>query len=438
MSNAYHLLHFIPATEGWEMPPILEGMAHKLVESGRLRINADESRNFVKYSTVDSDRAFSARELTDPELLPETRKIIAKSVPLGLGDQAVEEVIERLQRDLKKARGIDEERELKVARVLMQSAHPAVMMLALFEGAEFYVSYSHNVGDLMAVHFWDTHGTAGGLQAVNDDSNAVYVSCMGDPFFEGERKTYTTDGWPALARMVVIAGQEIGHYADLLRDKHGIYGRVSASLSPLAPSHDCKLARDADILNIRHLHGTLNSKGLRLLHQAENIVDFFESRLKFSPRWMLGQCWRFIAWSNFTARIGRSVPALRTHPKLNRATAIDEFLRDMLFNLAPQADAYRREDAIEEEAIACIEALARVPQQVNKWGHEAVLFVIPNMYRLYYGAVIPNVTGALGPEALKLVKNANNIDIIHKLKVSAKQCLRARPGWHPKWAEKAD
>lgn len=438
MANEYHLLHFIPAIEAWEMPPILEGMAKTLVESGRLRINADDSRNFVKYSTVDTDRAFSARELTDEKLLPTTRKTIAQSVPIGLGEQAVEDVIERLQQDLKKARGIEEEKEMKVARVLMQSAHPAVMMLALHEGTEFFVSYSHNVGDLMAVHFWDTHGTAGGLQAVGDEASAVYVSCMGDPFFEGERKTYTTDGWPALARMVVIAGQEIGHYADLLRDKHGVYGRVSASFSPLAPRAECKKARDADMLHVRQLVETLNSNGLRRLHQAENIVDFYDSRLKFSPQWLLGQAWRFMIWTVFTLRNRASIPALRTHPKLRRATAITHFLQDMSFNLAPVAEVYRRADPVEEEAIACIEALARVPQQVNKWGHAAVAYTIPYMYRLYYGSVIPNVSAMLGKEALNFTKIAYNVDKIQRLKVFATRMSMKRPAWHPKWSQKAD
>ncbi len=57
---------------------------------------------------------------------------------------------------------------------------------------------------------------------------------------------------------------------------------------------------------------------------------------------------------------------------------------DMRFNLSPKADAYAREDPVEEEAIACVEALARVPQQANKWGHRLTRAMMPNLYRIYY------------------------------------------------------
>ncbi|MFZ4125331.1 MAG: DUF2748 family protein [Rickettsiales bacterium] len=430
-SNEYHLLHFIPAVEAWEMPPVLEQMAQQLVKSGRLRINADNERNFVKYSTVDSDRSFSARELTNPELLPQTRQTIAQSVPMGLGDAAIDEVLEQLHRELKKARGIDEAKELKVARVLMQSAHPAVMLLALREGAEFFVSYSHNVGDLMALHFWQTHGTASGLQSAADEGLAIYVSCSGDPFFEGEEKTYTTDGWPALARMVVIAGQEIGHYADLRRTPHGITGRISADTYDLAPSPACKAARDADTLRVMRLLDTWNHKGLDALLKAEQVVDFYASRLRFSPRYLLAQIWRALVWFLFAARHMGTLPTLRTHPRLRCATGLTHFVQDMAFNLSPNADAYRRDDPTEEEAIACIEALARVPQQVNKWGHGAVKLAIPNMYRLYYGSVIPNVTAALPNDLLSLARKANKINIIQLVIAKLRRGLGKRAGWWP-------
>ncbi|MBN8543902.1 MAG: DUF2748 family protein [Alphaproteobacteria bacterium] len=431
-SNEYHLLHFIPAVEAWEMPPVLEQMAQQLVKSGRLRINADHERNFVKYSTVDSDRSFSARELTNPELLPKTRQTIAQSVPMGLGDAAIDDVLEQLHRELKKARGIDEAKELKVARVLMQSAHPAVMLLALREGAEFFVSYSHNVGDLMAMHFWQTHGTASGLQSAADEGLAIYVSCSGDPFFEGEEKTYTTDGWPALARMVVIAGQEIGHYADLRRTAHGITGRISADTYELAPSPACKAARDADRQRLMFLLDSWNQRGLGALLKAEQVVDFYSSRLRFSPRYVLAQMWRALVWVIFAARHIGALPTLHTYPRLRCATGLTHFVQDMAFNLSPNADAYRRDDPIEEEAIACIEALARVPQQVNKWGHGAVKLAIPNMYRLYYGSVIPNVTAALPNDLLELARKANKNNIIQLVIAKLRRLFSSRAGWHPK------
>jgi hypothetical protein len=396
-ANQYHLLSFIPATEAWEMPPRLEAMAAALVRSGKLRINADEERNFVAYATPDADRTFTARELTDPALLPQTRATIARSIPAGLGEAAVEEITERLRRDLKKARGVSYEKEMRVARVLMQSAHPAVLALALAEGAEFYVSYSHQVGDLLPLHFWDTHGTASGLQSASDTGTAIYVSCGGDPFFDSEHKTYTTDGWPALAQMVVIAGQEIGHYADLLREAGAITGRISARADGRAPSAAARAARNADRIDLAQLRQACYTYGLGGLLRAEKSVAFYAAqKLKFSPPWLFWQVWRGCALLIFSLRGGRKLPKLRTHPRLRHGEALAMFLEDMAFNLAPQADAYRRADAREEEAIACIEALARVPQQVNKWGHRAVAQAAPALYRLYYGAVMRNVTQALG------------------------------------------
>ena len=438
-SNEYHLLHFIPAVEAWEMPTLLEEMAQQLVKSGRLRINADFERNFVKYSTVGNDRSFSARELTDPELLSQTRRIIAESVPIGLGDGAIDEVLEQLHRDLKKARGIDEAKELRVARVLMQSAHPAVMLLALREGAEFFVSYSHNVGDLMATHFWDSHGTASGLQSTADEGLAIYVSCSGDPFFEGEEKTYTTDGWPALARMVVIAGQEIGHYADLMRTPHGITGRISAHGYGLAPSPSCKAARDTDILCVTQLSECFHRRGLGALRRAEATVYFYDTRLKFSPMWMLAQVWRFLCWLSFMVRLclGGTInycapfAYLSVFPKFRCGEALTSFLNDMAFNLSPDADAYRRDDPTEEEAIACIEALARVPQQVNKWGHGAVKLAIPNMYQLYYGSVIGNVTRALPDDLRAMAKYANKTSIVKSFSSQIRRIFASKPGWYP-------
>ncbi len=430
-ANQYHLLAFIPATEAWEMPPVLEAMATQLVRSGKLRINADEERNFVPYQTVDGDRTFTTRELTDAALVPQTRAAIARSVPAGLGPEAVEEIIERLRRDLKKARGVSLEKEMRVARVLMQSAHPAVMALALAEGAEFYVSYAHRVGDLLPVHSWDTHGTASGLQSTSDTGAAIYVSCGGDPFFDSAEKTYVTDGWPALAQMVVIAGQEIGHYADLLRRDGAIIGRISARMDGLAPSVAAKSARDHDRAHLARLHQHYYSKGLNSLLRAEKSVAFYAvQKLRFSPPWLFSQLWRGCAGLLFWVRTRRPMLALRTHPRLRRGEALAMFLADMEFNLSPRADVYQRPDPVEEEAIACIEALARVPQQVNKWGHGAVAAAIPGLYRLYYGAVISNVVAALPPSAIPTLKQ-NRLPLARALYAWLRRGLRKRPGYWP-------
>ena len=70
---------------------------------------------------------------------------------------------------------------------------------------------------------------------------------------------------------------------------------------------------------------------------------------------------------------------------------IKAMIEDMRFNLSPVADVYKRVNKEEEEAIACIEALARVPQQVIKWGYLTTMETMRDLYKIYYGEVIPSL-----------------------------------------------
>lgn len=416
--NLYHLLSFIPATERWEMPPALEAAARQLVRSGRLRINADAYRNFVRHGTVDSNITFTQRELSDPALLPRVRATITKVLPLSSGTEGIDALIDRLRADLKKARGVDEEKELKVARVIAQSCHPVVMQLLLESGAEVFVSYSHNVGDLLAVHEWHGHGLASGLQATDDRALQVYISCGGDPFFEGDSKTYVTDGFPSLARMVVIGAQEIGHFADLQRVRGMIVGRHSLHALPL---------RRADLAHLAQWRAT-QAMRIGRLQRREDAVAFYDKRGKYSPGWMIAQLRRAFAWLRYalSARPAGLPLHLATHPAHRAATSIALFLDDMAVNLAPQAAAYRRANPQEEEEIACIEAVARVPQQVTKWGHDAVAAAWPELYRFYYGTVIPGCRAAL-----KNLPPDQNISLFQSVSILLRRLARRRPGYYP-------
>lgn len=420
LNNLYHLLHFIPSTERWEMPPGLERAAGQLVRSGKLRINADAYRNFVRHGTSDDDLTFTARELSDMALLPETRARLQRLVPRAQGPDAVDELLLRLRNDLKKARGVEQRKELQVARVLAQSCHPAVFQLLLESGAEVFVSYSHNVGDLMGVHDWESHGLASGLQATNERKLQVYVSCGGDPFFEGDQKTYITDGFPALARMVVIGGQELGHFADLIRNDGRIVGRYSVQPTALA-------GRRADIAHLKQIRAHFG-KRLAALKRAEDGLAFYDKRSKFSLHWLTWQVRRAIAFIPF-----RFMPRPKglplwftTYPRLRAGTALQMFLDDMEFNLTPQADVYKRTNPREEEEIACIEATARVPQQVNKWGNAAVAAAWPNLHRLYCGQVILGCWSAISnpPPDRSIIQ-------LQYITMFFRRLMRTRPGHYP-------
>lgn len=392
-SNHYHVLHRLPRRTDKPLPQSLEVQAQALVASGRLYINADTIRNFVHYTTASRSYSFSARELTHASLTIATKALIQQSIPRGLGAVAVNERLEQLHRELKKARGIDEALELRVARLVVQAAHPKVIATLLRERAQVFVSFSHTVGDLMPVHFWQDRGSAGGLQATEEDSAAVYISCGGDPFFDGkeEEKFYTTDGFDALARFMVIGGQELGHYADLIRTPSGITGRHSThSMQPLRASAVCKTARDFDMAQVRKLQKSCANAGINTLLRVEDAVSFYEKQgQKLSALWCFAQMRRLLHWLRFTQRLPKQAALYtKTYPHFRCGQFYRNLLEDMAFNLAPDADVYKRPDPQEEEAIACIEALARVPQQAAKWGHAATRACWPKLYALYYGQVI--------------------------------------------------
>ncbi len=412
------------------MLPALEVLAKQLVKTGKLRINADYERNFVRYGSGNSDLTFTARELTDGALAAATRARVARLVAPAQGEQGVADVWAYLRAELKKARGVDATKEMRVARVLVQAAHPAVIQLLIASGTEIFVSYSHNVSDLMAVHEWQGHGQNSGMQATDAAGTAVYISCGGDPFFEGEQKTYTTDGFPALARMVVIAGQELGHFADLRRTPRGITGRHSTdpNHSQLRANPVAAEGRLSDMRRVGALAAVYRAAGLTRLVAAEARVAFYHARRRYSPPWVIAQLWRWVLWAWFIKNATqRTLPIkFKLLPSMRLGHAIEAFVADMAFNLAPEADVYRHPDPQVEEAIAVIEAVARVPQQEYKWGRDAVAVAWPNLHQFYYATVISSCVAQ--------IKNKNINDIMNlsqRIKIFAYRRFKAKPAYHP-------
>ncbi len=402
MSNAYHVLYEKPALTREQMPSGLEMLAEQLVNSGRLRIHTDTARNFITYSGPGYEHTFSKREFSDVRLAARTREILAQTVPGGEGAQGVEDIFARLHDQFRRTGTIDYEKELQVARLLVQATHPAVILLSLYEGVDYFVSYSHNVADLMAMHFWEQMEGSGGLQSVSGDGSAVYVSCGGNPFIEDEaHKTYTTDGFPALARGMVIAAQECGHYADIMRDAGGRpIGRHSARLSPFAARDEVARARRDDLECVQRWQQAIQPLGIGALAEQEKQLRWIQQYRKYSA----AAGWLWVRMRRRKQRLLRhagdyEVALLTQFPDRLEGSAewagnAVECLRDMAFNLAPDADAYRRDDPREEEAIICVEALARVPQQAMKWGHAITRMCWPNLYAIYYDQVVPNCISA--------------------------------------------
>lgn len=435
-SNRYHLLSFMPATRDWEMPPALETLANRLVASGKLRINAEQVRNFVRYSSANSNLTFTSRELLDATLGNATRARVTRLVAPAMGEQGIADVWNHLKTELKKARGVSADKEMKVARVLVQSAHPAVIELLIASGTEVFVSYHHSVADLMAVHEWQNHGSNSGLQATDSDGTAVYISAGGDPFFEGAQKTYTTDGFPALARMVVIAGQELGHFADLRRHGQRITGRHSTNNQhhALRANPPAANARLADMRHVAKLATTYQAAGLARLRRAETSVAFYHTRLRYSPPWVFAQIWRFAAWLGFVHSCKKHylLHNFNSLPYMRLGDAVEQYLDDMAFNLAPDADVYRNADPLVEEAIAVIEAVARVPQQEHKWGVGAVAAAWPSLAPFYNQTILPAChTALLAIGTQKIKDNLFITTPLQKLKISLRRRFGAKPAYHP-------
>lgn len=381
------------------MYPELESLAVRLVESGMMRIDADAKSNFVRLSLPHEGihLLFSEKELTVPALLKRTKEKLIVNLRSGRSQKQVEaqadKAILQMQKDLKKNIRVSEEVKLKLARVLTQSVPPVVVMLMLLEEVEVLISYSYTIGDLLDIPTWQAQRWNSGMQSTGGGGCAVFVSCGGDPFAVQEEKNVTYgDGFPALARMMVIAGQEMGHYSDIMRNRAGYpVSRHSADLGGTRAKEHVRIGRLRDLQACTQLMHLCEKLGIRRLHELEKGIQFYRKikkrrlvlffkkvRHAIARRFFIRRCLKHQLEFVTTFTVGKLI-----------ATNILTAIADMKFNLAPQADAYRRNNPRAQEAIACIEALARVPQQVNKWGHVVTRTMMPNLYEVYYSEVLP-------------------------------------------------
>lgn len=399
MSNVYDVLHRQPALEKEDMYLELEALAEALVQSGLFRIDADDKVNFVRLSRPYDriEMIFNERELYDPALLPHTQARIRKAFQRKYSGQTLnqktDEEIGRLRGLLAKYDRVTPEIEMKLARAIVQAMHPVVMMLVMLEGVEVFVSYSHTVGDMLDMQSWQVVGSSSGLQSTDGRQSAIFVSAGGNPFVrDTDPNKEPWDGFAALARIIVIAGQEFGHYSDIMRDSRGRQiSRHSADFGGRRAKPHVRVGRLKDIQAVDKISARLAQLGLTQLTEIEREIKFYEGHRKDASlirrrkrkrdrirRRFVHKCLRYgITWVTTLA------------PNENLGSQLSMCLADMRFNLAPKADAYSREDPVEEEAIACVEALARVPQQMNKWGHKATRVLMPNLYKVYYSEVIP-------------------------------------------------
>lgn len=395
-SSVYDVLYARPKLHK-KLHRAAEDLALAIVESGKLRIDAGHEVNFVRLlvPAQQLNMTFTLRELNDPELAKAAQARLQRRLSLRNNPQKAEEFFrqywDKARADGAKRNPVSAQVELMVARALVLCNALAVMRLLHLEGAEFFISFGQSVGDVMDIARWQEVGDNSGLQAVGGGENAVYVSAGGHPFLEDDERTWTSDGFPALARLMIIAAQETGHNGDMRRNANGEWvGRYSSEGWSRAPSKQAGDGRRADIARTEKLYDCCRSMGLMLLVRWERHLRFYrEQKLRNWRRavsWLLAK----LGWQLF--KLALRCRNMRGLGKLQRdkypATLLNTFFPDMLANLTPMADVYRRKNPLEEEAIACIEAVARVPQQVVKWGHDAVRCCTPKLHRFYYTQIV--------------------------------------------------
>ncbi|GAB4164244.1 MAG: DUF2748 family protein [Rickettsiaceae bacterium] len=401
MSSIYHILDKTPAIYSEDLQVEYERLANELVNSGRLRIDTDYYCNFVRFS--DNKRGisliFSYDELTDSQLVEKSKQILHnfyQKKGKAISEQKLMDIITDLNKKASKLLLVSKELTLQLARIFVQSAHPIAIKWLLIERVEVFITYSHNIGDVMDMVSWKRSGTNSGMQSTDGSNVCIYVSCGGDPFAKNNENHPTYgDGWAALARLQIIAGQEIGHYADIKRDKNGRQiTRHSANFACTKAAENVKAGRKNDINRCDRLYNTLLQGGMKELIEVETQLKFYSTQKVSGPRvwwlWLLKvfHCKKLVRFSvkNNLIFIKR-FDGRENYVGLTLAAMI----KDMKSQLSMTAEVYKHPDPEAEEAINCAEALARVPQQVLKWGHLTTRATMHDLYQIYYKQVIPSL-----------------------------------------------
>ncbi len=400
MSSVYHILDKIPAIEKYDMQVEYEQLAQALVKSGRLRIDTDYYCNFTHFSDPSSDVSImlTIEELNNDDLIDLTKANI-KNIYLQknkhIGDAKLSQIINNLRQQTKKLLPVSPKTTINLARILVQSAHPIVIRWLLFDRTQIFITYSHNIGDVMDISSWKRSGSNSGMQSTDGNNVCIYVSCGGDPFAKNnEANPIYGDGWASLARLQIIAAQEIGHYADIVRDANGRQiGRHSANFGCTRAHPHVKEARRNDVARCSDLYQKLSAGGMDKLLNLEEQIKFYDQQKVFGIRVLwIRLLIKYHKYKFFKfATIHRYIFIKKFKNEKYLAIMIKTMISDMQSNLSPVADVYKRSDQEAQEAIACVEALARVPQQVMKWGYLTTKATMHDLYKVYYGEVIPSL-----------------------------------------------
>ena len=409
MNSIYHILDKHPAIYQEDIQTEYEHLAQELVSSGRLRIDTDYYCNFIHFNDPHDkvNVVFSHAELTKPELVPITKATLRhlyKVQNKQISDKNLSATMMHLNKQIGKLLAVSDELTIQLARIFVQSAHPIVIKWMLKDKVEVFITYSQSIGDVMNVQTWKRAGTNSGMQSTDGSNVCIYVSCGGDPFAKNnDISPIHGNGWAAVARLQIIAGQEIGHYADIKRDHKGNQiTRHSANFACTKATPHVKEGRKNDIERCSRLLEKLLKNGMSKLIGLEKRLKFYDQQ-KLSG---LRVWWIKIFIQKYRRKILRFAHSHKMHfiKRFERekymGLMIAAMIEDMQSHLSPIADVYKRDNPNAEEAISCVEALARVPQQGMKWGYLTTRATMHDLYKVYYSEVIPS-----------LIENYNHIAV---------------------------
>lgn len=395
-TNIYDKLYIQPQVDKKKLFVEEENLAQLIIYSGLLRLSADERCNFVIYPVNGGKKhlTFSYRELFDKNLLLSTKEILAENLSYEEKknvNENIEAKLELLRNKLQKYLEIDPEYEIKIARLLVQAAHPAVIANLIHDNVKIFVSVSQNISDLLDVKMWQDSRNSQGLQSTSYKDFGIFVSMNGNPFFNPKESENKNDGFAAISRLIVVAAQEIAHYSDVIKDENGnIYGRFSSRIDLTKPNPECQKYRLEAIEKCKNIEQKLNKLKIKKLLNIEQNFKIQKKYKTFSLRILFLFIWLKTSKLIFKIKLFFAGIDFWKNFK-NKQYLAEEILiclGDMHFNLEPKADVYQNANKNIEAAIACAEALARIPQQERKWGINIVKYFSKNLQKYYYEKAI--------------------------------------------------
>ncbi len=405
MNNIYHVLNKTPTLNIYHLGKEKYFLAQSLLKEGLIRIDTNYYCNFIYYinNAQNIKLTFSINELSDSNLLNKVKNKIKNKflqTNIELNETEIEKILSKQKEKLKLLNIPPYHLLENITYLLVQSSHNIVFKWIIKDRVEIFITYGKNIGDVMDISSWKYFGKNSGMQSIDVKNVSIYVSCGGDPFRENNSSNKTIgDGWAAISRMQIIAAQEIGHFADIKRNFRGQkYSRHSVTnLLVTKPEPKVAEARKKDINICESFLKDLINNFPKLIKYEKTLLQTTKVKntfliiilkilyLKFCIFWGKTKLKRRYVIKYKLLFLEKYI--LEKFPALS----IEIMLKDMLLNLSPIADVYKRKEKLAEEAIACAEALARVPQQSIKWGHLTTKHLMSNLYYIYYDVAISSL-----------------------------------------------